>query len=228
MEIEGVLSIEEAAQRLGRSPQAVRQMAASGDLDAVRRGREWWLDERAVERRRREARGRGRALAPEVAWSVLFLASGEHEQARRVAAEAHHPSRAARWLRTNELSARGSRLRGRARRESFDAHPSEFSRLLARDDVMRTGISAAEEIGLHGGSEAAEFYAPESARPTITDAHALEAGNGGVVARWVPDALWSVIAAARAPRAAVLLDLLENDDPRARREADRALQMVHE
>src|ERR1051325_5256334 len=91
MRIEGLLSIDEAAQRLGRSPQAVRQMAASGELDAVRRGRQWWLDERAVERRRREPRGRGRALSPEVAWSVLFLASGDRDRARRVAAERTSP-----------------------------------------------------------------------------------------------------------------------------------------
>jgi excisionase family DNA binding protein len=228
MEFEGLLSIEEAAERLRRSPQAVRQMAASGELDAVRRGREWWLDARAVDRRRREPRGRGRALAPEVAWSVLFLASGEEERARRAAAEPHHPSRAARWLRENELSAQAARLRGRARRESFDAHPSEMPRVLARDDVMRTGISAAEEIGLHGGPEAAEFYAPESARAVIAEAHALEAGNGGVVARWVPDALWPAVVSDSAPRVAILVDLLENDDPRARREAARALQDVDE
>jgi hypothetical protein len=44
-----------------------------------------------------------------------------------------------------------------------------------------------------------------------------------VLARWVPDELWPVVAAPRAPHAAVLVDLLENDDPRARREAARAL-----
>jgi hypothetical protein len=42
----------------------------------------------------------------------------------------------------------------------------------------------------------------------------------------VPDALWPLLVAAdghQAPRAAVLVDLLESDDPRARREAARAL-----
>jgi len=223
MRLEGVLSIDEAAERLGRSPQAVRQMAASGELDAVRRGHSWWLDARAVERRRRESPGRGRPLSREMAWSVLLLAAGHNDQARRVASEPHHPSRAARWLRENRLPDQAPRLRARARRECFEAHPSEVPRLLGRSDVMPTGISVADEIGLHGSSNAVEFYAPESARAAIVDEHALDEGHGGVLARWVPDALWAEIAAPRAPRPVVLLDLLESDDPRARREAGRAL-----
>jgi hypothetical protein len=87
---------------------------------------------------------------------------------------------------------------------------------------MRTGVSAADEIGLHGASNAAEFYAPESARAAIVEEHALDEGDGGVLGRWVPDALWADIAAPRAPHPVVLLDLLESDDPRARREAERA------
>jgi hypothetical protein len=55
---------------------------------------------------------------------------------------------------------------------------------------------------------------------------ALSAEMAGVRVRWVPDALWPLLVAAdghRAPRAAGLVDLLESDDPRARREAARAL-----
>ena len=216
------MSVDDAAQRLDRSPQAVRLMAASGELDAVKRGNSWWLDARAVERRLREPPRRGRPLSPEMAWSVLFLASKEPELARCVASEPHQPSRARRWLRNNPLPACSRSLRARGRRESFDGHPAELRRIVERGDLMPTGISLAEEIGLQGGAPAVEFYAPESARRAIIDEHALEEGAGPVVARWVPDDIWPVIAAARAPRAAVLVDLLENGDPRARREAARA------
>src|SRR4051794_2227520 len=113
MHAEGLLTVEEAAERLGRSPKTVRQMAASGELDAIRRGHSWWLDARAVARRRREPRGPGRALSPEMAWSVLLLASGEQNQARRAATEPHHRSRAARWLRDNHLPDQAARLRAR-------------------------------------------------------------------------------------------------------------------
>jgi hypothetical protein len=218
-----LLSIDEAAQRLDRSPQAVRLMAASGELDAVKRGNSWWLDARAVERRRREPPRHGRPLSPEMAWSVLFLASEEPELARHVASEAHQPSRARRWLRDNPLPRHVGGLRARGRRESFDAHPAELRRIIERRDLIPTGISAAEEIGLHGRETAVEFYAPVSCRRAIVDEHALEEGAGPVLARWVPDDVWPAIAGARAPRAAVLVDLWENDDPRARREAARAL-----
>jgi excisionase family DNA binding protein len=223
MELPALLTVDEAAELLGRSPQAVRSMAASGDLDAVKRGNGWWLDALAVERRRRELPGRGRPLSPAMAWSVVLLASGEPELAGRVVAEAHQPSRARRWLREHPLPEHFPRLRARAGRESFDAHPAEINRILARADVMPSGISAADRVGLHGGAAAAEFYAPASARAAIVDEHSLDAGHGPVLARWVPDELWPVVGAPRAPRAAVLLDLLENDDPRARREAARAL-----
>jgi len=118
------------------------------------------------------------------------------------------------------------RLRGRARRESFDAHPAERARILQRDDAMPTGISAGEEVGLHGSADAVEFYAPASARVPIIGQHALEQASGPVLARWIPDRLWPAVAGPRAPRAAVLLDLLEHDDPRARREAARALETL--
>jgi excisionase family DNA binding protein len=224
MDLSDLLSIEEAAERLGRSPQAVRLMAASGELDAVKRGSGWWVDRHAVERRRREPPGPGRPLSPEMAWSVVLLASDAPESARRAAGEAHQPSRARRWLRENSLPRHAPRLRARGRRESFDAHPAELARILKRDDVMPTGISMPEEVGLHGGANALEFYAPDSARAAIIDEHALEKGSGSVLARWVPDDVWAAVSAPRAPRAAVLLDLLENDDPRARREAARALE----
>jgi hypothetical protein len=44
--------------------------------------------------------------------------------------------------------------------------------------------------------------------------------------RWVPDELWPVAGAGVAPRAAVLVDLLEHDDPRVRREAADALKRL--
>src|SRR5215207_9079119 len=99
MDVSALLSIEQAAERLGRSPQAVRSMAATGELDAVKRGRSWLLDAHAVERRRREPPQRGRPLSPEMAWSILLLASEAPERAGAIAGGAHQPSRARRWLR---------------------------------------------------------------------------------------------------------------------------------
>ena len=71
-----------------------------------------------------------------------------------------------------------------------------------------------------------EFYAPAGRREAIVAEHALLGGPRAVTVRWVPDEVWAEVDAAAgrvAPRAAVLVDLLESDDPRARREAARAL-----
>jgi hypothetical protein len=218
MELPAVLSVEEASERLRRCPQAVRLMAVSGEIDGVKRGNAWWLDSRAVERRRRAPPARGRPLSPEMAWSVLLLASGGDSVGKP-----HHGSRARRWLSEHALADAFPRLRSRAIREEFDAHRSEVARIIDRSDVMATGISTADDLGLHGAAAAAEFYAPASAREAVIDEHALEVGPGPVLARWVPNNLWPAVAGPRAPSAAALVDLLEHDDPRVRREAALAL-----
>jgi len=49
----------------------------------------------------------------------------------------------------------------------------------------------------------------------------------GWVIRWVDDDVWPLLdedGDGRAPRVAVLIDLLEHDDPRARRQAATALE----
>lgn len=88
---------------------------------------------------------------------------------------------------------------------------------------MATGMSAAGTIGLHGGDDAIELYAPLRLRRALIDEHALTEGDGPVLIRWVDNEIWPAIAADVAPRAAILVDLVDHDDPRARREAAQAL-----
>jgi len=71
-----------------------------------------------------------------------------------------------------------------------------------------------------------ELYAPASGRAALVDEHALTPGAGPALIRWVRDDLWPQIPRREngsAPERAVLVDLLESDDPRARRVAARAL-----
>ncbi len=91
--------------------------------------------------------------------------------------------------------------------------------------MLLTGGSAAELVGLIGETDAVEFYAPVADRAAIVAEHALTPGSGSVTARWVPDEVWAAINPDShvAPRGAVFIDLLESEDPRARREALRAL-----
>jgi hypothetical protein len=223
MRIDDPISVHEAAAALEIDERAVRLMASAGEIEAVKRGNAWWLDRRSVERRRRQQPGRGRPLSAHMAWSILLLASGIPGPRDPVGKD-HRPARARRWLDSHSLADHAPRLRARARRESFDAHPSELPRLAAKHYVTLTGISAAEVVGMHGGPGDVELYAPAGRRPSILAEHALEPGDGPVLMRWVPDELWPVVTGDIAPRAAVLVDLLEHDDPRARREAGRALR----
>jgi excisionase family DNA binding protein len=221
-----LLSVREAADRLGVGPFAVRQHIASGRLRAVKRGRGWWLDERAVERMARQRPGSGRPLSPMMAWAVLLLASGDDAASQAAAGRNRYWSRVRSWLRDHPLQEHAPRLRARAEMEEFDVHPSELRRILDRHDVLATGISADDVVGLVGVASAVEVYAPAGHRHAIVDEHALMPGSGPARVRWVPDEVWPLLdrdGDRRAPRAAVLLDLLERDEPRARREAARAL-----
>lgn len=220
------LSVGEAADRLGISPVAVRQHIASGRLAAVKRGREWWLDGHAVERLARQPPAGARPLSPAMAWAVILLVSGEDAPAREAAGRARYSSRARAWLRDHPLPEHAARLHARARTEELDAHPSEVDRILARPDVLATGASAGETVGLLGRASGIEVYAPAGHQEAIVEEHALMPGGGPVRIRWVPDELWPALdrdGERRAPRVAILLDLLESDEPRARREAARAL-----
>ncbi len=219
------LSVREAAERLGVSPAAVRLRIAAGDLPAVKLGRDWRLDEREVLRLVRRGNGSGRPLSPAMAWAVLLLASGDSSRADRLAVAPRYRARARKWCREHPLAENAARLRERGRRELFEAHPSELARLRNRAHVLLTGASAADTVGLVGEAQAVELYAPVAKRDPIIAEHALLAGGGDVTVRWVPDDVWRALDSAGhiAPRAAVLVDLLESEDPRARREAGRAL-----
>ena len=128
------------------------------------------------------------------------------------------------FRRDHPLQDSAPRLRDRAKSEQFDEQPSELARVVDRSDVLATGVSAADLVGFAGQASSVEAYAPASRRAAIVDEHALKPGDGPIHVRWVPDQAWALTAATgRAPRAAVLLDLLESDEPRARREAARAL-----
>lgn len=179
-----------------------------------------------MERIARQRAGVGRPLSPVMAWAVLLLASGDDAAAEEMAGRGRYASRMRAWLCDHPLGEHAPRLRARAEMQELDVHPSELERILDRPDVLVTGISAGDIVGLVGSLSAVEVYAPAGRRLAIVEEHALVPGAGPVRVRWVPDEVWPLLdrdRARRAPRAAVLLDLLESDEPRARRGAARAL-----
>jgi excisionase family DNA binding protein len=220
-----LISVREAAERLGNDPASVRQRIAAGRLPAVKRGRDWWIDEREVQRMVRQRPSSGRPLSQRMAWSVLLLASGNEAAASQVAGRDRYRSRMSQWLKRHPLDEYSPQLRERAISERFAAHPSELPRILSLPDVLPTGVSAASEVGLVGKAKSVEVYAPASRRAGLIAQHGLIPGDGPVQVRWAPDDIWGLISqSGSAPRAAVLVDLLESDEPRARREATLALR----
>lgn len=223
---ESWISLAEAAEQLGVSPVTVRNRLAHDQLVGRRIGRQWLVDARSLDELKHNRPATGRPLSPEVAWSVLLAASGDRAEARAVVNDERYFYRALAWLRRHSLADDRSRLRLRAQAERFHAHPAELPRIAERPDVVRTGVSAAGHAGLVGGGEAVEAYAPASHRHRLMKEHALEPGDGPVLIRWASDAHWELLdrdGDGEAPRAAILLDLMEASDPRARREAQRAL-----
>lgn len=162
-----------------------------------------------------------------MAWAIILLASGDAERAKGLASRERYPSRMRAWLESHPLREHGQQLRSRAEAEDLAGHPSELKRLLVRPDMLATGVSAGDIVGLVGEGPGVEAYAPTGHRAAILKEHALTpATDGPVRIRWVPDELWPHLhrdGDRRAPRTAILLDLLESDNPRARRESARAL-----
>ena len=194
-------------------------MAAAGDIEAIKRGNAWWLDRRDVERRGRLQPGRGPTVSAGDGVVGAAPRLGARKTPTAVGAK-HHPARArggstpTRWLTARAL-------RARARRESFDAHPVRArSPSKSRRDVMRTGISATDVVGVQAAGDRNRGYAPARVATRIVESTRWNPARPSVV-RWVPDELWPAVHRDVAPSAAVLVDLLEHDDPRARREAER-------
>jgi excisionase family DNA binding protein len=222
------LSVRQAAELLGVSPMAVRNKIAAGRLPARKDGRDWRVDEREVRRLVRQPASSGRPLAPVMAWAVLLALSGERDGVdRMIGSQIRYRHRVGRWLAEHSLPDDLPSLRGRAESERFAAHPSELPRLLNLE-VKVSGLASGDGLGFVGGHDEIDLYAPRSARDEIAAEHGLLPGDGPVLIRWVPDLVWERLPEAHsAPRAAVLADLMENEDPRVRREAGIQLAAVN-
>jgi len=217
-----VLSVVDAAEELGVSPRRVRQMLADGVLSAERVGRAWVIDAeqlRQLEHRRPEV---GRPWSPRSAWAVLALADGEEPDISPV-----ERSRARKRL-AQGLGVVAGRLGARAERRWFYAHPGVLDRLAEAPEVVRGGISAAAE---HGADLVAgngfEGYVRAGDLDEFVSRFGLDdqAARPNVSLRIVRDVAWPFrLGQGSAGRAVIAVDLLESDDPRARRAGAELLE----
>lgn len=224
-----VVSVQEAARRLGASPAWVRRMAASGEIPAYRLGREWAVDERGLGRVR--PRRRGRPLGARASWLFLGALSGEAlnlPPASRVEAKRARDRAAA--AKANGMGSVDVSPRADLRR--FSGTPVQVMALISDRRVVRSGISAAFALGSDLLDSAREFegYVRErDLRALVKDLN-LEAapiGDRGRVLLRVPRPVWPFVAGAViAPRGVVAADLSEASDPRSQEAADGLLGLA--
>jgi hypothetical protein len=219
-----VMSVEEAARRLGVNAARVRALLASGGLDGEKLAGSWMVNADSVRRRGRVARRIGRQLTAENAWATLLLASGEEAQ----------------WLAANEryrllglldregLPAVAERVHDRARPVRFVGHLGVLERLAGDPRVVVSGASAARTHGLElaVGPEL-DAYVQESHLARLTSAYALGAESStaaaNVTLRAIANDAWHLDGRV-APVAAVAVDLAEDPDARSASVGARTLR----
>jgi len=214
--ISGHLTVAQAAQVLGVSANQVRQLIATGELEAVKAGPAWMIPQRAVTSRQDTGWGAGRRLAPVNAWALLLLADGEEVPwlPRRTRWRLRH------YLDVHRLVEIRSRLVDRGRPSDYRVHPSLLDGL--RDDpaLMLTGVTGAmaRRLGLVGGAGSVDAYVGGADLDRVVDHHHLRESSGdpNVTLRLVPPIGIAWPPAHIAPVSAIALDLLESTEPRAR------------
>lgn len=209
-----VLSINEAAERLGLDAGRVRRLAASGQLDAHKIGGRWLVDERSVARRRASDTRSARPLSPRSAWGLLWAADG----------------RPTPWLAPNERTRALDRAntwtiedwawatQRRAARHRFRGHPSVLPKIRNDARLVRTGASV-RSLPVDVTASDTEAYVPPDLLSTVVDDYALIASDQPNVVLLEPPAdLW-VFDSPDAPWTVVVVDLLDAGDDRSRRAA---------
>jgi excisionase family DNA binding protein len=220
------LAVSEAANLLGIHEARVRALIAAGELEAVKVGGRWLLDEDGIARRKREGSHPGRPFEAHNAWALILLASG---------GEPAGTPPSVRWRLRQLLSHEGlsglrQRMRRRGEARRFVAHAGELRYLADDPELVPSGISAARAHGLDlsAGDEVDAYVSADSLSRVVQEHALVSAGRGeaNVVLRVVPAAAWVLGGQPFAPHAAVALDLAENPDPRSARAGAAALRSL--
>jgi len=222
MSLDQALPAADAARMLGLSLQRVRALVAEGDLPGQKVAGRWFIDRSSVERRLRDPKLSGRPYSSAHAWGIIALAEGELPKWL----DSSNRSRLRRLLREHDLQDILPSLARRARRLEMRAHASDLPRIEAEPDVVRSGVSAASEHRLEIVAPGVlEAYVPARRLAHLERRYRLKPSADANVILHVVDGPWPFASGQRvAPRLAAVLDLLDHDDERSRRAAQRALK----
>lgn len=217
-----LLAPADAAVELGVSVRRVYDLIASGRLRAERIGRRLLVDQAAVDAWDRVRSPGGQPFSPRRAWGLLLLA--DDEPAPWLDPVSRSKLRAV--LRVRDLRELRSRLERRADRHAFRAHPSDLRQLASEAGVMRSGVSAARDVGVDlVASDFLDAYVPGPQFDRLVRRYRLRPSRDpNVILRRLPDVAFGWGSRAVAPAAAVAIDLAEESDPRSQEAAERALR----
>ena len=218
-ERDGLLSVRDAAARLGIGPSRVRALAEAGQLRGRKVGRQWVFATSDIEQWARRQRVVGRPLSESASLGLLFELSGQ---------SAAWLDRVGRWKVLHSQAAADpdllvARSRRRAQRIERRAHPSDLPRILSEPGVVRGGISAARDHGIELVAPGAiEIYVDRERADDLLRRYSLVgSGEPNVIIHAV-----SVPGALRErdvmPLGVTIVDLLESGEPRAVAAARRA------
>lgn len=227
-----VISVAQAAERLGVSVPRIHQRIADGSLAAERVGSQWVVDERSL--LRIEERGKaGRPLSVRSAWAVIAASEGDRDGLRpsgpaarararkqlgRLLESAAEPASGEAAVRDLAVSLR-SLFRNRAERRPFRAAPADLTDL--RDDER---WAALVDLGASGiaSSDIEGYLAASYLDGVVKDYLLVEADNeANVVVHVIPDGQYSYPDS----RLRLAADLAEHRGPR---EEARASELLNE
>ena len=195
-----LVSLNDAAQVLGVSPERVRQLVVAGDLPGVRFGNAWAVPRVSLVARGSHQPRRGRPLGAGRAWESIVAGEVDLDDV--------------------------GRFRNRAVVHRYEMGVADAEFLSSHDGVAISGVAAAIEMGEPLAADALrpEVYVPASFHEDLGSVVALVADPlGNVMVRVVHDDEWDLVMGASqiadggvrlAPRAAVALDLMASADPR--------------
>jgi excisionase family DNA binding protein len=205
-------SVDEIASELGVSPRRVRALAQEGRLDAHKVGGRWLLGEPALNDRPRA----GRPVRAANAWAILALLAGgspgwiEGSVRSRLKQRARDPD----WrLAALEHSEPRSKL------ALLQVLPGDLKKLMKEYRLVRSGASANyREIDILPPPNVIDAYVDELRLDAICRRFRpdMNPAAPNVVLR-VPSIDWVLGFRGRAPAPVAACDLLESNDPRARR-----------
>ena len=210
-----MLTVPQAAVRLGVGEEQVRRLVRSGQLVASKVGQTIVIDDDAVDARARLAVRPGRFHVPATAWGALWELSGERASWLNPADRSRLRARLRRYDAEQLVAA----TRARSERHSVRVLPAYREPVLAAEGVVASGLTVAAAVGadiLIAGAEDEAYCSTVTFARLRSDYALSDRGQANLVLR-IPRFELDLPGRERMPAAVVAVDLAESSDVRTRR-----------